>query len=302
MKLVNFSHNGPVRLGVWRDGLVYDVGECATQVGAALPADMIAFLRAGPAAFETLARVMEGAEAGCAYRQEGARLLAPLPRPGKIICLAGNYAEHVREGGREAYGRNETTPWLFLKPHTTVIGPEEPIRLPKRLGIHVDWECELGVVIGAVCKDVHAVRALDYVAGYTVFNDISARAIEPPLQRKLRDRDPFHDWLHGKWFDTFGPMGPCIALKDEIADPQNLHLELRYNGEVRQNANTGQMIYSVAELIEFISAIMTLEPGDVISTGTPSGIGRTTGTFLKDGDVLEAEIECIGVLRNPVRS
>jgi 2,4-diketo-3-deoxy-L-fuconate hydrolase len=300
MKLVNLSHKGLVRLGVWREGLVYDVAECARQTGTVLPADMMAFLAAGPAAFETLAQVMEAASRECAYQEAQVRFLAPLPRPGKIVCVAGNYAEHVREGGRQAYGRNETTPWLFLKPHTTVIGPEEPIRLPKRLGIKVDWECELGVVIGTTCKDIPASRALDCIAGYTVFNDISARAIDPPLQRKLRDRDPFHDWLHGKWFDTFGPMGPCVALKDEVPDPQNLHLELRYNSEVRQSASTSQMIYSVAELIEFISAIMTLEPGDVISTGTPSGIGRTTGTFLKDGDVLEAEIERIGLLRNPV--
>ena len=316
MRLVSFGVGGEERLGLWQDSVIYDaaaitglwVRECGCSVGAAVPADALAFLRLGQQGVEVLGQAaeyvaslgLEGADAtGYVHRPDQVRLGPPLRRPGKIICLAGNYAEHVREGGREAYGREETTPWLFLKPHTTIIGPEEPICLPERLGVDVDWECELGVVMGAKCRGVRAADALGHVAGYTVFNDISARRIEAPLERKLRDRDPFHDWLHGKWFDTFGPMGPCIALRDEIPDPQALHLELRYNGEVRQSASTEQMIYSVAEIIEFVSAIVTLEPGDVISTGTPSGIGRTTGTFLKDGDVLAAEIERIGVLRNP---
>jgi len=320
MKLVTFQVGGEHRLGVWRGKRIYDAAAvarlwCRDKGKAvwetAIPSQTVAFLGLGPSGVQLLSEAMDyavsvgltGEDAiGYVYGGDQVELKAPVPRPGKIICLAGNYAEHVREGGREAYGKEETTPWLFLKPHTTVIGPNEPIRLPKRLGANIDWECELAVVMGATCRDVTARDALEYVAGYTVFNDISARNIDVPKQRKLRDRDPFHDWLHGKWFDTFGPMGPCITLKDEIPDPQNLHLELRYNGEVQQSASTAQMIYSVAELIEFISAIVTLEPGDIVSTGTPSGIGRTTGTFLKEGDVLEAEIERIGVLRNPVGS
>ena len=319
MKLVSFFVGGAARLGVLSDGQIYDAaavgrlwqreqGRGAPEVP--VPSDALAFARMGPRGLDILGEAvaytsalgLTGADAvGTVYPAEQVRLAAPVPRPGKIICLAGNYAEHVREGGREAYGREETTPWLFIKPATTVIGPEQPIRLPETLGIDVDWECELGVVIGDVCAEVDAASALDYVLGYTVFNDISARAIDVPVARKTRDRDQFHDWLHGKWFDTFGPMGPCITLKDEIPDPQVLHLELRYNGEVRQSAGTGQMIYPVADLIAWISAILTLEPGDIISTGTPSGIGRTTGTSLQDGDVLEAEIERIGVLRNPVK-
>jgi len=318
MKLVSFSVGGEPRLGVLSGRGVYDAASTARLWGqamkgaarqAAIPSDMLAFLEIGPRGIDILGQAaayvadleLTGVDAiGYVYPVDHVRLMAPMPRPGKIICLAGNYAEHVREGGREAYGKEETTPWLFMKPSTTVIGPEQPIRLPRRLGICIDWECELGVVIGERCSQVSASQALDYVAGYTIFNDISARAIDARVERKLRDRDPFHDWLHGKWFDTFGPMGPCISLKDEIPDPQGLHLELRYNGEVRQSASTGEMVYSVAELLEWISAILTLEPGDIISTGTPSGIGRTTGTFLKDGDRLEAEIEGIGVLRNAV--
>ena len=318
MKLVSFSVGGESRLGVLSGKHIYDAASTArlwrqdtAEVvhQAAVPWDVLAFLEMGRRGIEIVGQAVEyvddlklrGTDAvGYVYPADQVRLTAPVPRPGKIICLAGNYAEHVREGGLEAYGKKETTPWLFMKPSTTVIGPEQPIRLPGKLGACIDWECELGVIIGEHCSQVPASRALDYVAGYTVFNDISARAIDVPVERKLRDRDPFHDWLHGKWFDTFGPMGPCIALKDEIPDPQRLHLELRYNGEIRQSANTGQMIYPVAELIEWISTFITLEPGDIISTGTPSGIGRTTGTFLKDGDILEAEIERIGVLRNPV--
>lgn len=162
------------------------------------------------------------------------------------------------------------------------------------------WACELGVVIGAVAKDVPAAAALEYVAGYTVFNDISGRRIMHGPAHQPRARDPFHDWLHGKWFDSFGPMGPCLVTSDEIPDPQALQLELRLNGEVRQHASTGDMIFSVAELIEFISGFLTLEPGDLISTGTPSGVGKATGRLLRTGDVLEAEIERIGVLRSPV--
>ena len=319
MKLVSFSVGDQTRVGVLVEEHIYDAASAAGLWGrmtaqsahqAAVPSDMLSFLDTGPRGIEAVSQAVEyvaglglmGAQAiGYVYEVEQVRLVAPVPYPRKVICLAGNYAEHVKEGGRQAYGKEETTPWLFLKPSTTVIGPGDPIRLPPRLGCNIDWECELGVVMGQRCSQVTASRALDYVAGYTVFNDISARKIEVNVDRKLRDRDPFHDWLHGKWFDTFGPMGPCITLKDEIPDPQVLHLELRYNGEVRQSACTAQMIYPVAELIEWTSAIVTLEPGDIISTGTPSGIGRTSGISLSDGDVLEAEIEGIGILRNPVK-
>ena len=197
--------------------------------------------------------------------------------------------------------KTERSPWLFMKPATTVIGPEQPVILPTHLSDQIDWECELGVVIGAVARAVPAERALDYVAGYTVFNDISARRINhPPGYHQRSDRDRFHDWLHGKWFDTFGPMGPCLVTRDEIPDPQKLQLELRLNGEVQQHASTANMIYGVAELIAFISGFLTLEPGDLISTGTPSGVGHAKGRFLRAGDVLEAEILGIGMLRTPV--
>jgi 2-keto-4-pentenoate hydratase/2-oxohepta-3-ene-1,7-dioic acid hydratase in catechol pathway len=138
------------------------------------------------------------------------------------------------------------------------------------------------------------------VAGYTVVNDISDRKFRPNPDRTKRDNDQFFDWLHGKWHDTFCPIGPCVRSAATLADPQNLTLELRVNGQVKQHASTQQMIFPVAALIEFISKLVTLEPGDIISTGTPSGVGAATGNFLKTGDVLEAEISGIGLLRNPV--
>jgi 2-keto-4-pentenoate hydratase/2-oxohepta-3-ene-1,7-dioic acid hydratase in catechol pathway len=292
MQLVMFDrHDGVVRPGAQDNGAVVDL----SPVGR----DIATILAMGAPALDA-ARRQVGDPGAARLPLEHVRLLAPLPRPGKIICLAGNYVEHQKEGKMQVVPKAAQSPWLFMKPSTTVIGPEQPIRLPARLTDEVDWECELGVVIGASARDVPASRALEYVAGYTVFNDISARRIAHAAEHRVRERDPFHDWLHGKWFDTFGPMGPCLVTRDEIPDPQALQVELRLNGEVRQQASTGDMIFGVAELIEFISGFLTLEPGDLISTGTPAGVGKATGRLLRPGDVLEARIERIGVLRNPV--
>ena len=142
--------------------------------------------------------------------------------------------------------------------------------------------------------------ALSYVAGYTVVNDISDRKFKPNPNRAAREKDSFFDWLHGKWHDTFCPMGPCVLPADELADPQLMKMTLKLNGEVEQDASTAQMVFPVAAIVEFISSFVTLEPGDIISTGTPAGVGSAKGKFLKSGDVLEAAIEGIGVLRNPV--
>jgi 2-keto-4-pentenoate hydratase/2-oxohepta-3-ene-1,7-dioic acid hydratase in catechol pathway len=156
------------------------------------------------------------------------------------------------------------------------------------------------VVIGQTARRLGVDQALAHVAGYTVGNDISARSLKMPPERIIRPRDTFHDWLHGKWCDTFGAIGPALVTADEIIDPQALPLQLRYNGQVRQNATTADMIFSVAELVSFLSRIVTLEAGTLIMTGTPSGVGRTTDTFLKPGDVLEAEVSGVGCLTNPV--
>ena len=162
----------------------------------------------------------------------------------------------------------------------------------------MDWECELGVVIARRCKAVKEAEALQYVAGYTVVNDISDRKFRPNPSREKREKDTFFDWQHGKWHDTFCPVGPCVTSAHALPDPQQLALSLKVNGQTWQNASTAQMIFPVAAIIEFVSAIVTLEPGDIISTGTPSGVGNTTGTYLKPGDQMEAAIAGIGVLRN----
>ena len=227
-------------------------------------------------------------------------LLVPIAAPPKILLLAGNYAAHVVERGGIAVERQETFPYVFLKPpSTTLTNPGDPVVIPKLSPDHVDWECELGVVIGRTCRNVSEADALKYVAGYTVVNDVTDRKFTPNPGRKTRERDKFFDWLHGKWHDTFCPMGPCILSADSVADPQALRLTLTVNGEVKQDGSTAQMVFPVAAVISFLSQFVTLEPGDVISTGTPSGVGSTKGTYLKPGDEVVAMVEGIGRLVNP---
>lgn len=230
-----------------------------------------------------------------------AEILVPIPRPNKIFLLAGNYADHIREGGGIAAERAETFPYVFMKPPTTTLThPGQAIRIPAISPNSIDWELELAVVIGRTAKGVKEADALSYVAGYTIINDISNRKFRPNPGRKQREKDSFFDWLHGKWFDSFCPCGPCITSADAVPDPQTLSLELRLNGQVRQNSSTAMQIFPVAALIEFISSFVTLEPGDLISTGTPAGVGSTTGTFLKPGDVMHGAISSIGTLVTPV--
>lgn len=231
------------------------------------------------------------------------RLLVPNPRPNKLFLLAGNYAKHIEEGGGIAAERAETFPYVFMKPPTTTLtDPGAAIRIPLVSPDHIDWELELGVVIGRGGKGIKEADALAHVAGYTIFNDISDRKFRPNPNRKDRDKDGFFDWLHGKWHDSSCPSGPCIASAEAVSDPQNLKLELKVNGTLFQDASTAQQIFPVAAVIEFLSRFVTLEPGDMISTGTPAGVGNTTGTYLKPGDLVEATIAGIGTLTNPVEA
>jgi 2-keto-4-pentenoate hydratase/2-oxohepta-3-ene-1,7-dioic acid hydratase in catechol pathway len=232
-----------------------------------------------------------------------AQLLVPVAKPSKIFLLAGNYADHIREGGGTAGERGETFPYVFMKPpSTTLTHPGKPVLLPRAAPDAVDWELELAVVIGRRAKHVKEADALKFVAGYTVVNDISQRRYRPNPGRKKREKDAFFDWLHGKWFDTFCPMGPCLASPDAVPDPQALRMKLELNGDVKQDASTAQQIFPVAAVIEFVTKMVTLEPGDIISTGTPAGVGSSTGTFLKPGDVMRGTIERIGTLVSPVEA
>ena len=232
---------------------------------------------------------------------EDVELLVPVPNPSKLLLLAGNYSKHIEEGGGKAEERQKTFPYVFMKPPTTTLThPGQPVKIPAVSPDHIDWELELGIIIGTACKGVSEAEALDYVAGYTVINDISDRKFRPNPERTQREKDGFFDWLHGKWHDTFCPMGPCITPANEIEDPQTLKMKLAVNGNVEQDSSTAEMIFPVAAIIEFISSFVQLEPGDIISTGTPSGVGASKNKFLKNGDELHAEIEQIGVLKNPV--
>ena len=228
-------------------------------------------------------------------------LLVPIPRPNKLLLLAGNYNEHLTEGGGRGTERAETFPYVFTKPPTTTLNdPNKPVVIPRVSPDSIDWELEQCVVIGRRARHVSEADALKYVAGYTVVNDISDRKFRPNPSRKERTNDKWFDWEHGKWHDTFCPCGPCIASADAIPDPQILAMKLSVNGQLKQNSSTGKQIFPIAAVVAFISDIVTLEPGDLIATGTPGGVGSASGTFLKPGDRIEAWIEGIGTLISPV--
>jgi len=220
--------------------------------------------------------------------RQGGRLLAPIPRPAKnLVCLGRNYRAHAEERGEEV----PQAPIFFTKAPTCVIGPGEAIEYPSVTQL-LDYEGELAVVIGRGGKRIPKERALEHVFGYTILNDVTARDVQ-----RLH-----HQWFRGKSLDTFGPMGPWIVTADEIPDPQALRIRTWVNGELRQDAPTSQMIFSVAEIIAWLSDGMTLEPGDIIATGTPAGVGEQAGQVrpLQRGDRVRIEVEGIGTLENPV--
>lgn len=227
----------------------------------------------------------------------------PIERPGKIVCLAGNYRAHIAESGYvEPQQQARFTQQLFLKPSTSLVGDGDVIQLGKQ-NVKVGWETELAVVIGKRGKNISVENADEYVFGYTILNDISERGLNSRIEnRHKREMDGFCDWLAGKWFDGFAPCGAWIVTKDEIPDAHNLEIKFYLNGELRQCGNTRDMIFNIPQQIAYISSIMTLEPGDIISTGTPAGAGLgDKATSLADGDEIISEIEGIGKLTNKVR-
>lgn len=237
---------------------------------------------------------------GPAYPLSGVRLLAPLLRPGKLLAVAANYQDHVAEGGGPPLDKSRLSPRLFLKPSTCIVGPDAEVAVPD-VTKEMDWEAELGVVVGRRCRAVSADDALDAVFGYVAANDISARSVDFGYERDLDDATVrFFDWLEGKWLDGFAPMGPWLVTADEVSDPQGLRIGLELNGQAWQDASTGSMIFSVAELVAFASRLMTLEPGDVILTGTPSGVGAASGRYLAPGDEMAVHITGLGVLTTRV--
>ena len=217
------------------------------------------------------------------------RVVAPLPRPRSVVAIGRNYVDHNAEQDEDL----PTKPLVFAKLPGSVIGPGEPIEWDPRATTQVDWEAELGVVIGSRARSVSRDQALHHVFGYTCINDVSARDMQ------FADEQ----WVRGKSLDTFCPMGPFVVTSDEVNDPQALAISCRVNGETMQEANTADMIFSVADIVSYCSENFTLHPGDVIATGTPGGVGffREPPQFLRHGDTVEVEIESIGVLRSPVR-
>jgi 2,4-diketo-3-deoxy-L-fuconate hydrolase len=234
------------------------------------------------------------------------KLEAPVPLPGKLFALAGNYAEHIMEStskklqGTGVTGSDLATPRVFMKPPAnTVCGSGDPIIVGKG-ATFVDWEAEVGVIIGKPGKHISREDAMSHVGGLTIVNDVSERELKIWDRPEDRQWDKFFDWLNGKWCDSFAPMGPCAVPIADIENVDRLSLKLWVNGELKQDGSSGQMIFKVPDIIAYISSICTLHTGDVIATGTPSGVGHARGTKLQPGDVVRIELEGVGVLENPV--
>ena len=302
MKLATYLKHGQSSVGAVVEEQIYDLAACLHGSGQGAPeqvATMLQLLAAGETALESARAALTWGQlhGGKTVAQPLANttLLAPIPCPGKLLCLAGNYASHIQEGGGTYVGKEKMIPRFFSKPCTAIIGTNETIRIPPSVA-WADWELELAVVIGKRGHAIAAAEAKEYIGGYTIFNDISGRELAFRAALPLQEGDWFFDWQVGKWLDTFGPMGPWLTTADEVPHPDRLSMKLWHNGTLHQDANTGQMIFSPAEAIAFISQFITLEPGDVIATGTPAGVGVSKKIKLQPGDHIQGEIEGLGVL------
>ena len=276
------------------DGTVIDLRAALAGV-VDVPARLIDYVWAGPELHAKVKAAVEGRSdwpANVTYRLSDVTLRAPL-RPGKVVGIGLNYVEHVEESSRTLDTDKDlpTRPVLFSKPGTAVVGPGEPIQHNGAMTQQLDWECELAVVIGRKARNVAEGDALGYVFGYSIMNDISAR-----------DQRRSGQWFFSKGQDSYAPFGPIVVTAEEIPDPHTLQLRLDVNGDQRQNGNSKHMLFKIPTLIADISSGVTLEPGDVISTGSPQGVGAAMDppTFLKPGDVVTCQIERIGTLSNPV--
>ncbi|MPY69975.1 MAG: 2-keto-4-pentenoate hydratase [Alphaproteobacteria bacterium] len=290
-KLLTYAdERGVARPGLLVDGRVIDVNDSAEST--------LALIRDWDAAEPLLAaRAEAAAAAGEGWNLAEVKLLAPLLYPPAIYCAGANYMDHAKEmaGGDPGIDKSQKQPYFFLKSQHCVVGPGDPIRLP-RVSQKVDWEAEFAVVIGKAARNVPVEHAHEYVAGYTIMNDVSARDLGP-----RPDWPRFGvDWFGHKNFESAAPMGPWIVPASQVADHTALGIRLWVNQEKMQDSTISQLIFNVAEQIEYLSRRMTLHPGDVISTGTPSGVGRPRGIFLKPGDTVRVEIDGIGELANPV--
>jgi acylpyruvate hydrolase len=288
MQLISFTRDSRIRSGGIEGVLtnpsttrVVDLNEADPR----LPADMLQLLRGGVDLLQLARHVIESAPSETWLPVSVTQFVAPVPSPGKIICIGLNYRDHAAEAGLSI----PAEPVVFAKLSNTVNGPYAPITMP-RATEQIDYEAELGVVMGKTCKGVKETDALDYVAGYLAVNDVSARDVQHRNGQ----------WVLGKSPDGFAPMGPALVTADEVGDPQQLDVRTRIGDEVLQSSNTREMIFPVARLISFISEFVTLEPGDVIATGTPSGVGGALQPprWLKAGETVRVEIPRLGALAN----
>jgi 2-keto-4-pentenoate hydratase/2-oxohepta-3-ene-1,7-dioic acid hydratase in catechol pathway len=302
MKFVTFARGAASAtnigaVGVWLEGRgVLDLELAAELSGVSLDASsMIALIAGGDAARKAAAALADRPPEGAVYPAAEVRLLAPIPRPAKnVFCVGRNYMEHVREGDRmfDRTSALPSAPNFFTKAPTAVVGPDAEVRYPSKLTQAFDYEIELGVIIGKSGRDIARADAFDHVFGYTIINDVTAR----DLQRS------HVQWFKGKSLDTTCPMGPWIVDRAEIGDPSDLELVFTLNGQERQRATVDMMIFDIPAIIESLSAGMTLEAGDVIATGTPSGVGFAMEPkgVMKGGDVMACRISRIGTLTNRV--
>jgi 2-keto-4-pentenoate hydratase/2-oxohepta-3-ene-1,7-dioic acid hydratase in catechol pathway len=289
LKLANYIDGGAVKAGVVLDSKIYSISDQTGKgsfpnVDRILSTDSLYFVKS------KLAEISNGTGSPI----NSVKLASPVLSPEKIYCAAINYVSHSKEQSQKP----PSEPYFFTKFRNALIGPEDVILLP-RISKQVDWEVELAVIIGKRGKDIPKDRAIDYVAGYTISNDISFRDYQKLGQQNYLGIN----WVRGKGLDTALPMGPWLVTKDELSDPYSSEISLSVNGVERQKSKISDMVFKIDSLIEYISADVTLVPGDVISTGTPLGVAAFTGVpFLKDGDVVEAKIEGIGVLKNYVKA
>lgn len=299
MKLVTYRINHtPARLGFVEGEMIVDAEKLGHIKQSPLPDNMLDFIDLGIEGINHAIQLLNTATKeellDCSIPMGNATLMAPIPKPRKNIFGIGlNYTEHVAESARTLDTSKELPqePVVFSKPTSAVIGPEENIIHNQKITKQLDYEVELAVIIGKRGKNVPKEEAMDYVYGYTIINDISARDCRRAGQ-----------WIVSKGQDTFAPMGPVLVTKADIEDPHNLNLSLKLNGEQRQSSNTKYMLFNINDLIHDLSMVFTLEPGDIIATGTPAGVGAgmTPQSFMWPGDVVEATVEGIGTLRNYV--
>jgi 2-keto-4-pentenoate hydratase/2-oxohepta-3-ene-1,7-dioic acid hydratase in catechol pathway len=296
MKLLMFRDGEATRLGVGRDGTadeIVDVAATANGSGPSLPATILDVIDAGDEGLDRLRVLTSSASASAVRKLADLTLLPPFDPPrGNVLAIGRNYQKHAEEGAR-ALNTEVGPPTIFTKAITTITAPFADISIDPSVSTKIDWEVELGVVIGRRGANIKRQDALAHIFGYTVLNDVTARDIQNGWGGQ---------WFKGKSLDGSCPIGPWVLTRDEVADVQALHLQLRINGAVKQDANSRDMIYPVDAIIEWLSIGMTLLPGMLIATGTPEGVGfaRTPPEYLQPGDVMESEIDGIGKLRNTV--